>query len=423
MKGRKDPLGLRGATRDYRIVYAVVIGLTLGALWAYLRPHGMSTSSTFGYDRLDGSSSKDGAILSLESKVAMLEREVKRLKVENTELAQLNLKNALLEQEAAAAKKQLKAVSPPVKVGPPGTVKSMRTNQEVHPDESTNPKLSALLKKVAVNGELIVGISNNNVRDMVQIWFESIKRVGVTNYLVVALDDEIASFCQDHDVPVYRRDATISKSQAGTGANHAISGLKFHLLREFLVLGYSILLSDVDIVYLQNPFNHLHRDCDVESMSDGFDNTTAYGYDDVMTDPSMGWSRYAHTMRIWVFNSGLFYIRPTVPSIELLDRVTAKLAKEKAWDQAVFNEELFNPSHPGYEGLHASRRVLDFYLFMNSKVLFKILRKEKDFAEYKPVTIHVNYHPDKYDRMLAIVEYYVKGNTKALQRFPDGSER
>lgn len=61
MKGRKDPLGLRGATRDYRIVYAVVIGLTLGALWAYLRPHGMSTSSTFGYDRLDGSSSKVGS--------------------------------------------------------------------------------------------------------------------------------------------------------------------------------------------------------------------------------------------------------------------------------------------------------------------------------------------------------------------------
>lgn len=201
-----------------------------------------------------------------------------------------------------------------------------------------------------------------------------------------------------------------------------MSGLKFHLLREFLVLGYSVLLSDVDIVYLQNPFKYLHRDCDVESMTDGFDNITAYGYDDVMDDPSMGWARYAHTMRIWVFNSGLFYIRPTVPSIELLDRVTAKLAKEKAWDQAVFNEELFNPSHPGYDGLHASRRVLDYYLFMNSKVLFKILRKEANFADYKPVTIHVNYHPDKYERMLAIVDHYVKGNANALKRFPDGSE-
>lgn len=32
-----------------------------------------------------------------------------------------------------------------------------------------------------------------------------------------------------------------------------------------------------DIVTLQNPFNFLQRDSDVEGMSDGFDNGTAYG--------------------------------------------------------------------------------------------------------------------------------------------------
>ncbi|KAG0579983.1 hypothetical protein KC19_4G140200 [Ceratodon purpureus] len=426
MKGKKEAMGQRGAARDCRILYAVVIGVTMGIFWAYLRPHGFfrpATPSTLVVDRVGGATSKlDGAVLGLEAKVAMLEREIKRLENENKELSVFKIKNDVLQQEATAAKKQLEALSPSVKIGPPGTVKSIRTNPKVQPDDSVNPKLSALLKKIAVNGELIVGISNNNVQEMVKIWFESIQRAGVTNYLIVALDDEIAKFCTDHDVPVYRRDATIAKVQADTGDNHAISGSKFHLLREFLVLGYSVLLSDVDIVYLQNPFKYLHRDCDVESMSDGFDNITAYGYDDVMDEPSMGWARYAHTMRIWVFNSGLFYIRPTVPSIELLDRVTAKLAKEKAWDQAVFNEELFNPSHPGYDGLHASRRVLDFYQFMNSKVLFKILRKEANFADYKPVTIHVNYHPDKHARMLAIVEYYVKGNKDALKHFPDGSE-
>ena len=47
--------------------------------------------------------------------------------------------------------------------------------------------------------------------------------------------------------------------------------------RRFLQLGYAVLLSDVDIVFLQNPFHHLVRDCDVESMSDGWDNATAYG--------------------------------------------------------------------------------------------------------------------------------------------------
>lgn len=418
-KGKKELFGQRGS-RDFRILYAVFIGVALGACWAYLRPRGGFTTSPLVFDRR--TTKLDGAILSMEARVAMLEREVKRLENENKELVQFRIKNDVLEQEKTAAVKQLEALSPATKIGPPGTVKSIRTNQKVKADESVNPKLAALLKKVAINGELIVGISNNNVREMVKIWFESIKRVNVTNYLVVALDDGIEKFCNEHNVPVYRRDATISKSQADTGDNHAISGLKFHLLREFLVLGYGVLLSDVDIVYLQNPFKFLHRDCDVESMTDGFDNVTAYGYDDVMDDPSMGWARYAHTMRIWVFNSGLFYIRPTVPSIELLDRVTAKLAKEKAWDQAVFNEELFFPSHPGYDGLHASRRVLDFYQFMNSKVLFKILRKEANFGEYKPVTVHVNYHPDKYERMLAIVEHYVKGNVNALKRFPDGSE-
>ena len=38
-----------------------------------------------------------------------------------------------------------------------------------------------------------------------------------------------------------------------------------------------VLLSDVDIVTLRNPFPHVMRDCDVEAMSDGWDNATAYG--------------------------------------------------------------------------------------------------------------------------------------------------
>ena len=35
----------------------------------------------------------------------------------------------------------------------------------------------------------------------------------------------------------------------------------------------------------------------------------------------MGWARYAHSIRVFVFNSGLFYIRPTQASIALLDAV------------------------------------------------------------------------------------------------------
>ena len=128
--------------------------------------------------------------------------------------------------------------------------------------------MAKILGEVAIYKELIVALANSNVKEMLQLWFTNIKRVGIPNYLVVALDDNIEEFCKSNDVPVYRRDPDQGVDVVGkSGGSHAVSGLKFRILREFLQLGYSVLLSDVDIVYLQNPFDYLYRDSDVESMS------------------------------------------------------------------------------------------------------------------------------------------------------------
>lgn len=357
-----------------------------------------------------------------------LKLDIESAKEKNSELKKkvrgLMEKLRMAEQGKGHAQEQVIVLGENHKAGPYGTVKGLRTNPPVIPDESVNPRLGKLLEEVAIYKELVVVLANTNVMEMLEVWFTNIKRVGIPNYLVVALDDKIEEFCKANDVPVYRRDPDQGvDSVAKTGGNHAVSGLKFRILREFLQLGYSVLLSDVDIVYLQNPFDYLYRDSDVESMSDGHDNRTAYGFNDVFDEPSMGWARYAHTMRIWVYNSGFFYIRPTLPSIELLDRVASRLSTDsKAWDQAVFNEELFFPSHPGYDGLHAAKRTMDMYLFMNSKVLFKTVRKDAKLKKLKPVVVHLNYHPNKFDRMKAVVDFYVNGKQDALDSFPDGSD-
>lgn len=358
----------------------------------------------------------------------MLKSEIVSLSEKNSELKKqvrdLTERLQLAEQGKDQAQKQFLVLGEQHKAGPFGTVKALRTNPTVVPDDSVNPRLAKILEKVAVRKELIVALANSNVKEMLEVWFSSIKRVGIPNYLVIALDDHIEEFCKSNDVPVYKRDPDVGIDAVGrSGGNHAVSGLKFRILREFLQLGYSVLLSDVDIIYLQNPFNHLYRDSDVESMTDGHNNMTAYGYNDVFDEPAMGWARFAHTMRIWVYNSGFFFIRPTIPSIELLDRVADRLAKEpNSWDQAVFNEELFFPSHPGYDGLHAAKRTMDFYMFMNSKVLFKTVRKDAKLKKLKPVIVHVNYHPDKLRRMKAVVELFVNGKQDALDPYPDGSE-
>eukprot|EP00250_Pteridium_aquilinum_P009961 c19054_g2_i1 orf=3-863(-) len=287
MARRIDGAG-RGAMG--KVGVAVGLGAFVGLIWSFFHPHGLFSSSYSGYVALSSTScDRTNKMQYSDAEISALVEEITQLKV--------HLKRA--EQEKEASQNQLLALGPSVKVGPLGTVRSLRTNPSVQPDVSSNKKLAKLLERIAPDKELIVGIANNNVREMVRVWFSCIKKVGITNYLIVALDDAIAEFCRSNQVPFYRKDATIAAAQEETGTNHAISGLKFHLLREFLVLGYSVLLSDVDIVFFQNPFLHLHRDCDVEAMSDGHTNQTAYGFNDVSDDPSMGWSRYAHTMRIW----------------------------------------------------------------------------------------------------------------------------
>ena len=63
--------------------------------------------------------------------------------------------------------------------------------------------------------------------------------------------------------------------------------------RIFTILRSTFRLILIPFSLLQNPFDHLYRDHDVEGMSDGFDRPTAYGHIDGIDDPSMGWARYA----------------------------------------------------------------------------------------------------------------------------------
>ncbi|XP_047321831.1 arabinosyltransferase RRA2-like [Impatiens glandulifera] len=428
MTGRRD--GLLNGIRGSRILTAITIGLVLGCIFAFVSPNGfffvpkqeedLITKYTTSQAACESSSSSSDRINMLKSELVSISD---KNSVLSKQIKTLRDRLQLTEKTKDQAQKQVLVLNEQHKAGPFGTVKGSRTNPTVIPDESINPRLSKILEKLAINRELIVALANSNVKDMLTVWFTNIKRVGIPNYLVVALDEEIVSLCKSNQVPFYKRnrDEERVESIGRTGGNHAVSGLKFHILREFLQLGYSVLLSDVDIIYLQNPFDHIYRDSDIESMSDGHDNMTAYGYNDVFDDVSM--ARYVRTIRIWVYNSGFFYIRPSVPSIELLDRVVGRLSREaEAWDQAMFNEELFYPSHLDYDGLHASRRTMDLYMFMNSKVLFKTVRKDSKLGNLMPVIVHVNYHPDKLPRMRAVVEYYVDGKKDALNGFPDGSQ-
>ena len=83
---------------------------------------------------------------------------------------------------------------------------------------------------------------------------------------------------------------------------------------------------------------------------------------------------------------------------------------------------IFFPSHGPYQDPSVTRRVLDIYDFMNSKVMFTTVRHDSSLSSRLPVMVHVNYHPDKHARMLALVQKYVHGKAHALDSFPNGSQ-
>lgn len=76
--------------------------------------------------------------------------------------------------------------------------------------------------------------------------------------------------------------------QAGTREANRVSSIKFTLLQQSLQMGYHTLITDMDLVYIKNPFDHLYRDADIEASSDGFDDVS-FGRIEGIHDPSMGW--------------------------------------------------------------------------------------------------------------------------------------
>jgi hypothetical protein len=141
-----------------------------------------------------------------------------------------------------------------------------------------NCELEAFLKKVAPGGEVLVAISNFNLIQrggMLNTWIEAVQKTHVKPWMVLAIDRPLNSYLNERKVPNFLIEQEIATVQQGTGSNHAVSALKFGILAEFLKLGWSVLLSDVDIVTLSDPFQHLYRDRDIEGESAKFKYTAS----------------------------------------------------------------------------------------------------------------------------------------------------
>jgi hypothetical protein len=312
--------------------------------------------------------------------------------------------NAILTSRAFDARPQVLRQGC-AKVSPPEGSPPSRPLNYVVPQESTEwPKpeaceslgvqgLCSVLKTVHRQREVLAAVSNKNIFHMLQLFVNGIKAANVSNAMVVSLDDATESWCHDRSVPTYKKKLV---SRTGSTDNHATSGLKFKILVDFLSVGASVLLSDVDVIWLADPFPYLYKDTDVEGMTDGWDEPTSYGY-----------NYNGGGYRVFARNSGMFYLQATHEANQMMKRLAWRMEREGTWDQTAYNEEQFYPAHGTHGSVGVSSRVMNYLCNMNSKTFFRFVREDAELLRgYRPLSMHVNYHPEKPQRMVDLHAFY-----------------
>jgi len=337
--------------------------------------------------------------------------------------------------------------------------------------------------------ELLIAISNRNILSMLGLYMDGVRRAGVRRSVVVTLDEATTRYVADHGGGVTVAHERKLVARGGTG-NHATSGLKFRILVPWLKVGCNVLLSDVDIVYLRNPFatgapdgdgdggaSFLYRDADVEAMTDGWSDETAYGWHMKLLGPEAppagddgdggggggGGGTGGRTaqatadaaaarqpaaarrmIRFWARNSGQFYVRATSASLRMMRTLARRMEAEQVWDQSAYSQQGLWPALAdartgsggggaaggggggGREGSRVHVRILNYACWCNTKFFFRHLLNEPRWRDHRPVSVHTNYHPEKQQRMQSIFDHYHKaggggggggGDVAALRRW------
>jgi len=187
--------------------------------------------------------------------------------------------------------------------------------------------------------------------------------------------------------------------------------------------GLGVLFTTPTTVFLTDPFAYLYRDSDIEAMSTCWDDGSATGYNHVLDDPSMGFTRFCHGSRIVGYEPGLFFAMPTAQAATIATRMGAQLrrqpslpAEERNTERELWLKELWLPSHHGYAAVGAILRVMNHLCFVNSKVLFRQLRQKT--KGHPPVLVQINFHSDAIPRMAAVIARYLDGDPKPLSALP-----
>ncbi|CAJ2646858.1 unnamed protein product [Trifolium pratense] len=178
---------------------------------------------------------------------------------------------------------------------------------------------------------IIVTFGNYAFMDFILTWVKQLNDLGLSNYLVGAMDTKLLEALYWKGVPVFDMNSHMSTVDVGWGSPtfHKMGREKVILINSILPFGYELLMCDTDMVWLKNPLPYLARypGADVLTSSDQVIPT-------VVDDSLEVWKEVGAA-----YNIGIFHWRPTESAKKLgKEWKELLLADDNIWDQNGFND-------------------------------------------------------------------------------------
>mmetsp|Transcript_31421 Transcript_31421/g.43599 ORF Transcript_31421/g.43599 Transcript_31421/m.43599 type:complete len:368 (-) Transcript_31421:272-1375(-) len=131
--------------------------------------------------------------------------------------------------------------------------------------EETYGWQNKIVDSVKLNNRIIVCGANYGFRSWIQQWYVSLRRTGVTEIVVIALDRQVFDWAKENigEDRVIHFDLIDDVDVAGTAhrwrtkSYAKVVSQRAHILRPLINMGVDVLYADTDITWFQSPWEHI----------------------------------------------------------------------------------------------------------------------------------------------------------------------
>lgn len=121
--------------------------------------------------------------------------------------------------------------------------------------------MESVVDKVVVNNTIILSALNFGYRGILQNWVCNMRHLGISNFVIAALDADLYKFAFTRGLPTYMENtilqglnsSLISDASYGTDAFKQLTKMKSRVVVRLMKHGLNVVWTDCDIIWFKNP--------------------------------------------------------------------------------------------------------------------------------------------------------------------------